>query len=423
MAPPVQSPDPLPRFYFDYPTDWSRLPQCLLIRAWCFTAGGKPIRSARLRAGNITLAGLMRVWRPDVRAAMPEAPDDYTGFEIRGTLQPGRTTVIIEAESDGTWHPLLTHDVIVEQRILPLWLAGGTWKDLIFSQFPAHMAYDARPVRLEKFPRSRPSPHRPRFAIVTPSYQQARYLGETMASVLAQSGVKLEYVVQDGGSTDGSVALIQHHAPQLHAWESARDGGQADAIARGFAKTSGGPHDVMAWINSDDYYLPGALAFVADYFAKHPDVDVLYGHRIVVNEESKEIARWFLPRHDNEILRLNDFVPQETMFWRRRVWDRVGGLDTTFKFAMDWDLLLRFAAAGAKIVHVPWFLACFRVHPAQKTSADMEAVGQPEITLLRERAQGRVFPAPELESHARLLRFLRRSAWIQFLWRWGIRSA
>ena len=178
----------------------------------------------------------------------------------------------------------------------------------------------------------------------------------------------------------------------------------------------------MAWINSDDFYLPGALGYVADYFAEHPDVDVLYGHRIVVNDESQEIGRWFLPQHDPEVLRLNDFVPQETLFWRRRIWDKVGGIDPSFKFALDWDLLLRFQAAGARIVRVPYFLACFRVHAAQKTSAQMHDIGQKEITLLRERTHGRRFPPQELERNSRLLRYLRRSAFIEWLWSLGIRA-
>jgi glycosyltransferase involved in cell wall biosynthesis len=315
-----------------------------------------------------------------------------------------------------------------------------------------------------------------------------------MRSVLEQDNVDCEYVVQDGGSSDGSKALIErvaaetgdvpllvatspacpvdsgwNHgvrppagaganvlgsgassvakprqksseqgsqttqpstfnlqlstsgAPRLVAWESAPDAGQVDAIAKGFAKTSGGPDDLMAWINSDDFYLPGALAYVADYFARHPDVDVIYGHRIVVDEDSREIARWFLPKHDSEVLCLNDFVPQETMFWRRRLWDKVGGIDPSFKFAMDWDLLLRFQAAGAKIVRVPYFLACFRVHAAQKTSAQMQSIGQLEINHLRERAQGRVIAPEELEKNFRLLRYLRRSALIELMWKFGIR--
>jgi GT2 family glycosyltransferase len=230
-------------------------------------------------------------------------------------------------------------------------------------------------------------------------------------------------VVQDGGSSDRSLPLIRQHAGRLHAWESSRDGGQADAIVRGFSKTSGEPADLMAWINSDDFYLPGALAYVVDFFSQHPDVDVLYGHRIVVNQASREIARWFLPQHNDAVLCLNDFVPQETMFWRRRLWDAVGGLDTSFKFAMDWDLLLRFQAAGARIIRVPFFLACFRVHPSQKTSATMHDTGLKEITFLRERTQGRPFPSLELESNPTLHRYLRRSAMIQFLWRLGIRAA
>jgi glycosyltransferase involved in cell wall biosynthesis len=237
-----------------------------------------------------------------------------------------------------------------------------------------------------------------------------------------QQNVAVEYVVQDGGSSDGSAALIRRHASRLAAWESRTDAGQADAIARGFAKTSGRPDDVMAWINSDDYYLLGALTFVADYFAGHPEVDVVYGHRILVDGNSAEIGRWFLPQHDSEVLRLNDFVPQETLFWRRRIWDGVGGIDTSFKFAMDWDLLLRFQAAGAKIVRVPYFLACFRVHPTQKTAAAMHSVGQHEINLLRTRANGREISPAELENDPHLLRYLRRSAFIEFLWKLGLHA-
>jgi hypothetical protein len=178
----------------------------------------------------------------------------------------------------------------------------------------------------------------------------------------------------------------------------------------------------MAWLNSDDFYLPGALAFVAGFFARHPEVDVLYGNRVLVDEHSQEIGRWFLPAHDDEVLRLNDFVPQETLFWRRRLWDRVGGVDPSLHFAVDWDLLLRFQAAGARIVHVPYFLACFRVHAAQKTSAQLKGIGQQEIDRLRERTFGRRPPFAEVENHPRLHAFLRRSAWIEFLAGFGLRA-
>ena len=424
--------------YIDQPADWTHPSRCVIIRGWCFVAPGGAIRGIRLRAADRVLHGVVGLPRPDVKAARPDAPDDNTGFEIRGTLPAGRQHLLIEAQvSDSSWAPILDQAVQIKRLLVPLWLGGGDWTELMFFQMPAHMAYPPRAIRPESFPRRQAVDRRPKLSLVTHSYQQARYLPDTMRSVLEQQpGVDIEYVVQDGGSTDGSKEIIERFAtrygpasgpkppaPRLLAWASERDHGQADAIARGFALTTGAPDDVMGWINSDDFYLPGALGFVADFFATHPEIDVLYGHRIVVDEESREIARWFLPAHDPAVLRLNDFVPQETLFWRRRVWDQVRGLDTSFQFAIDWDLLLRFEAAGARIVRVPWFLACFRAHAAQKTAAFMHSTGQSEITRLRERTQGRPFPAQELERHPRLLRYLRRSAFIQFLWGLGWRTA
>ncbi|WP_438479485.1 glycosyltransferase family 2 protein [Oleiharenicola lentus] len=393
----------------------------MIIRGWCFDETGG-ITGIRLRSSDRVLHGVVGMPRSDVKAALAAAPDDNTGFEIRGTLPSGQQRIIIEAQLTGhVWTPLFEREITIKRQLLPLWLGGGEWKELMFFQMPAHMAHPPHPVQVEKFPARKPGLMLPKISIVTPSYQQARYLGQTMRSVLNQA-VPVEYVVQDGGSTDGSAELIQQFAPRLHAWASERDAGQADAIARGFTKTSGRPDDLMAWINSDDYYQPGALAFVADYFAQHPEVDVLYGNRIVVDEESKEIARWFLPAHDAEVLRLNDFVPQETLFWRRRVWEKAGGLDTGFQFALDWDLLLRFQAADSRIVRVPYFIACFRAHAAQKTAAFMHSTGQSEITRLRERTHSRTFLSHEIENHPRLMTYLRKSAFHQFLWSLGIRG-
>ncbi len=369
--------------------------------------------------------------------AIPSAPGDNTGFEIRGVLPVGQNEVSIEAQlPDGTWQLLTNHSVKVQRRWLPSWLNGAS-TELMFFQMPGHMKYPPRALKLENFSAVITTGfHQPRLSIVTPSFQQARYLPDTLRSVLEQKYVACDYVIQDGGSTDESVELIRnsvkivqpesldhlHGAVELTSWESIKDNGQADAIIRGFAKTTGEPDDLMAWINSDDFYLPGALSFVVDYFARHPEVDIIYGHRVLVDEDSREIGRWFLPPHDDEVLRLNDFVPQETLFWRRRIWDKVGGLDTSFKFAMDWDLLLRFQAAGARIVRVPYFLACFRIHSAQKTSAQMASIGQQEIDALRMRTFGRVLPPTEIENHPRLLSYLRRSAFIEFLWKLGIRA-
>ena len=131
-----------------------------------------------------------------------------------------------------------------------------------------------------------------------------------LGSVLDQSYPNLLYVVQDGGSKDGSVEVIRRHADRLHAWASEKDAGQADAIRRGFARVESelGPDDVMAWLNSDDLLAPGSLAFVAGYFASHPEVDAIYGHRIIIDEADGEIGRWVMPRHDPETLEWIDYV-------------------------------------------------------------------------------------------------------------------
>jgi glycosyltransferase involved in cell wall biosynthesis len=420
---PADSPTGRIRHHIDQPPRWSFNSRVINVKGWCFTNGRIPVQAIRLRASGLVLSGVVGFSRPDVKAALPQAPGENTGFEIRGVLPPGQHQATLEAGlTDGSWNKLEEYTLTIRRHWMPIWLRHGRLSELIALQTPTHGSYAPRTPAAERFPLTPVTRPAPKVSVVTPSYNHARFIEETMQSVVQQSGA-VEYVVQDGGSNDGSAAIINRQANRLAAWESRPDAGQADAIARGFAKTSGGPDDVMAWINSDDFYLPGALAFVADYFARHPEVDVVYGHRILVDENSAEIGRWFLPRHNPEVLRLNDFIPQETLFWRRRIWDRVGGIDTSFKFAMDWDLLLRFQSAGAKIVRVPYFLACFRVHPAQKTAAAMHSVGQHEIDLLRTRANGREISSAELESNPYLLRYLRRSAFIEFLWKVGLRAS
>ena len=224
----------------------------------------------------------------------------------------------------------------------------------------------------------------PTISIVTPSFNQANYLGRTIESILSQGYAPLEYIVQDGGSTDRSREVLSAYGERLQ-WISAPDGGQSDAINRGFARAQG---EVMAWLNSDDLLLPGTLAYVARFFRDNPGVDVVYGHRILIDEHDREIGRWILPPHQNHSQRWVDTIPQETMFWRRSLWEKVGGLDADFQFAMDWDLILRFIEAGATFVRLPRFLGAFRVHATQKTLARAADVGRPEIRSLRERTLG-----------------------------------
>ena len=227
----------------------------------------------------------------------------------------------------------------------------------------------------------------PKISIVTPSFNHGMYLERTIRSVIDQNYPNLEYIVQDGGSHDGSAEILKKYADSLRHWESAKDNGQSHAINLGFRHATG---EIMAYLNSDDFLLPGTLPYIADYFRRHPEIDVVYGHRIVVDAEDREVGRWVLPPHNDEVLSSVDYIPQETLFWRRRIWDKVGGqVDESFQFAMDWDLLIRFRDAGARFVRLPRFLAAFRVHPSQKTSAQIEDLGAREIYRLRRRCHGR----------------------------------
>jgi GT2 family glycosyltransferase len=227
-----------------------------------------------------------------------------------------------------------------------------------------------------------------RISIVTPSYAQGHFIRQTLRSVLDQRYPALEYFVQDAGSLDSTVEVLKNFQHALTGWESEKDNGQSHAINRGFAKTSG---EIMAWLNSDDLLLPGAIQTVANFFKKHPDVDVVYGNRLLIDENDMEIGRWIMPGHDSSVLSWVDYVPQETLFWRRRIWDKVGGqIDETFRFAMDWDLILRFRDAGAKFAHIPRFLGAFRIHSQQKTSTQINQVGLAEMDRIRARYLGRI---------------------------------
>jgi GT2 family glycosyltransferase len=243
----------------------------------------------------------------------------------------------------------------------------------------------------------------PKISIVTPSYAQGHYLERTLYSVVAQNYPALEYVVQDGGSTDETVEILRRYEGSLSRWASEPDQGQGDAINRGFAQTSG---EIMAYLNSDDLLLPGALAYVAKYFASHPEVDVVYGQRVMIDEHDRQIGSWVLPRHDDEELAMLDFVPQETLFWRRQIWEEAGGqIDPELSFAIDWDLLLRLREQGARMVRLPRFLGAFRVHEEQKTAIwnDRCLI---ECDALRRRVHGRAISHDE--AVARVAPYLRR---------------
>jgi Glycosyl transferase family 2 len=255
------------------------------------------------------------------------------------------------------------------------WLRPPMWT---FEQHPP------RPLDLRTFP-SAPSPpaNAPRIVMVTPSYNHARYLNATIESILGQNYPSLHYHIQDGASLDGTIDILKSRSNRL-SWCSEPDSGQSQAINRGFADTDS---DIMAYLNSDDTLLPGTLAYVANFFQARPDVDIVYGHRVFIDRDGLEVGRAVLPAHHASTLRYADYIPQETMFWRRRVWQSVGPIDENFHYALDWDFLLRAQEKGFKFVRLPRFLACFRIHDQQKTAATY-AVGDREMRSLRLRSLG-----------------------------------
>lgn len=239
--------------------------------------------------------------------------------------------------------------------------------------------HEPRPVEYDPVPRVG-RVGLPSIAVVTPSFDQAPYLARTIESVLGQGYPRLSYKVLDNASTDGSREILASIDDPRFSWVSRPDGGQADAINKGL---EGSDAQVMGWLNADDLYTPGALLAAGAFLRDHPGVDVVYGHRIVIDEHDREVGRWILPRHRAGALLWRDYIPQETMLWRRSVWERAGGLDPSYRFALDWEFVVRLHALGARFARLPRFQGAFRTHRAQKSLAIRARVGEPEFERVR----------------------------------------
>jgi glycosyltransferase involved in cell wall biosynthesis len=224
----------------------------------------------------------------------------------------------------------------------------------------------------------------PSISLVTCSFQQARFLDATVRSVLAQCYPGLEYIVIDGGSTDGSKAIIERHAASLAYWVSEPDGGQTDALIKGFDRATG---EICGWLCSDDILLPGALSRVGDFFRTHADINAVYGDSLWIDIDGQPIR----PKREMGFnrfvfLHYGNYVPQPSMFWRRSLYETVGGLHPGFDVAMDNDLWEKFSARD-RIFHIPFYLSCMRQYPQQKTTASwLRPRGRSEGTMVRTRA-------------------------------------
>jgi len=212
------------------------------------------------------------------------------------------------------------------------------------------------------------SADQPLVSIITPSYNQARYLPETIQSVLTQDYANIEYLVIDGGSTDGSADIIRSYSDRLAYWVSEPDQGQAQAINKGLRRATG---SVLAWLNSDDTYPEGVVGRAVAALAAHPEHDLAYANCDYVNEAGQawqRVAAWeFIPRR---ILSGIPLVIQPASFFRRRALDRVGLLDESLHYLMDHDLYVRMVAAGLTFIKIEEVWARFRWHASSKTNSN-----------------------------------------------------
>lgn len=243
----------------------------------------------------------------------------------------------------------------------------------------------------------------PTISIVTCSYQQGRFLDATMRSVLNQQYPFLDYVVIDGGSKDESPEIIVKYESSLSYWVSEKDNGQTDALKKGFARSTG---EIQGWLCSDDILLPNALQAVGEFFRDNPNIGAVYGDALWIDADGKPIrAKREMGFNQFVFLHDHNYIPQPSMFWRKSLYDAVGGLDESFNLAMDSDLWARFSEK-TEIAHIPQYLSCMRYYPEQKTRS-MQPAGRLEDLKIRTRTSALVKVAvfrPLLQLAARFIR-------------------
>ena len=206
----------------------------------------------------------------------------------------------------------------------------------------------------------------------------AKYLPETIESVMAQDYPNIEYIVVDGGSTDGSIEILDRYRGRLR-YISEPDGGPSDAAAKGFREVHG---EILAWLNADDTYLPGAIRTGVEYLQAHPDVDVVYGEGWWIDEGGAKIDRYPTLPFDAKVLERDCFICQPSSFIRASAYRRCG-LDPNINQSFDYDLWIRMAKAGIRFAAIPQYLANSRMHTGAKTIYERDQVFHASMDLLK----------------------------------------
>ncbi|MBK1814402.1 glycosyltransferase [Luteolibacter yonseiensis] len=219
-----------------------------------------------------------------------------------------------------------------------------------------------------------------KITVVTPVLNQAQFIEQTIDSVLSQGIEDLEYIILDAGSTDGTVDIIKKHERHLARWRSHKDAGQSSAIHEGFSSASG---DLLCWINSDDYFEPGALKRMIGMFDNDEQLDLCYGDYSILLPDGTKEAKLKISFDFEIALLFYLMIPQPSSVWTKRLYDSVGGLDTALNYSFDYDFFLRagqrLQARPDAIRHVHDLVSVFRIHPESKSvSAQAKFVSENE---------------------------------------------
>jgi glycosyltransferase involved in cell wall biosynthesis len=218
----------------------------------------------------------------------------------------------------------------------------------------------------------------PLVSVVTPSYNQGEFLEDTIRSVLAQDYPAVEYLIVDGGSSDTSVDIIESYSSQLAWWVSEPDEGQASAINKGMARAKG---EIVAWLNSDDLYFPGAIQGAVDEILDNPQVGLVYGNAVTIDEKGHPIRELIFPDWSLEDLIQFRIICQPAVFMRRSLYEKVSGLDPNFHFMLDHHLWIRIANQ-APVKHVSALWAAARHHKAAKNVSQSSGFGRESLLVL-----------------------------------------
>jgi glycosyltransferase involved in cell wall biosynthesis len=259
-------------------------------------------------------------------------------------------------------------------------------------------------------------PNLPKVSIITPSFNQGQFLEASIRSVLEQDYPNIEYIIVDGGSKDDSLEIIKKYADAGHLawWVSEKDKGHADALNKGFSRATG---DILAWLNSDDIYFPGAVSEAVSILKSHSEVGMVYGDADLIDDSGTTIGQFGSKQTSyRQMLRGSVHIPQATTFFRADVWRQVGPLDLSLFFSFDYDLWVRIAKVS-QILYVPKCWAKFRIHGAGKTIINDDRC-YPDMLRVLEREGGSWLSWLRLRMYARKLLY----SWMPWKFRLRLRK-